>query len=75
MNETNLKGVGIIDDKPKFKVGDVVKAITNEGSSIVCGESYKIVKIDRGMSQWFYWVKGKATGNVLTIAFDNQLKL
>ena len=75
MDETNLKGVGIIDDEPKFKVGDVVKATTNEGSGIVCGESYKIVKIDRGMSQWFYWVKGKATGNVLTIAFDNQLKL
>ena len=35
MDETNLKGVGIIDDEPKFKVGDVVKATTNEGSSIV----------------------------------------
>ena len=75
MNETELKGVGIIVDEPKFKVGDVVKATTSEGSSIVCGESYRIVKIDKGMSQWFYWVKGKATGNVLTIAFDNQLKL
>ena len=75
MNETELKGIGLITDEPKFKVGDVVTATTTEGTSLVCGECYKIVKVDRGMSQWIYWIKGKATGNVLTMAFDNQLKL
>ena len=75
MNETELKGVGIIVDEPKFKVGDVVKATTSEGSSIVCGECYKIVKVDRGMSQWIYWIKGKGSGDVQTMAFEEDLQL
>tara|TARA_B100000131_G_scaffold136130_1_gene132724 strand:+ start:1118 stop:1345 length:228 start_codon:yes stop_codon:yes gene_type:complete len=75
MDHTELKGIGITDDEPKFKVGDVVTATTSEGSSLVNGKPYRIVKVDRGMSQWIYWVKGKATGNVSTMAFDNQLKL
>lgn len=59
----------------KFQVGDRVKATANEGVSLISGESYKIIKIGVAMDQPIYWITGKPTGNVMTMAFNHQLKL
>ena len=63
----------------KFQVGDRVKATANEGVSLVNGESYKIIKISVfvgvDMDLPIYWITGKPTGNVMTMAFNHQLEL
>ena len=59
----------------QFTVGDRVHATTSEGVSLVSGETYKIAKIGVALNQPVYWITGKPTGSVKTLAFRHQLEL
>ena len=57
-----------------MQVGDTVTAkVTTTNKSLVKGESYRIVKINEALTRKIYWVKGKRSGDVQTMAFEEHL--
>ncbi len=57
-----------------MQVGDTVKStVTTTNKSLVKGESYRIVKINEALTRKIYWVKGKRSGDVQTMAFEEHL--
>ena len=57
-----------------MQVGDIVTAkVTTTNKSLVKGESYRIVKINEALTRKIYWVKGKRSGDVQTMAFEEHL--
>ena len=57
-----------------MQVGDTVKStVTTTNKSLVKGESYRIVKINEALTRKIYWVKGKRSGDVQTMAFEQHL--
>ena len=57
-----------------MQVGDTVTAkVTTTNKSLIKGESYRIVKINEALTRKIYWVKGKRSGDVQTMAFEEHL--
>ena len=57
-----------------MQVGDTVKStVTTTNKSLVKGESYRIIKINEALTRKIYWVKGKRSGDVQTMAFEQHL--
>ena len=59
-----------------MQVGDIVTAkVTTTNKGLVKGNSYRIVKINEGLTKTIYWIKGKGSGDVQTMAFEEDLQL
>mgnify|MGYP001200184534 CR=1 FL=1 len=59
-----------------MQVGDIVTAkVTTTNKGLVKGNSYRIVKINEGLTKTIYWIKGKGSGDVQTMAFKEDLQL
>ena len=59
-----------------MQVGDTVTAtVTTTNKGLFKGNSYRIVKINEGLTKKIYWVKGKGSGDVQTMAFEEHLAL
>ena len=58
-----------------MKIGDYVTAkVTTTNKTLVKGKSYKIVKINDALTRKIYWVKGKGSADVQTMAFAEHLE-
>ncbi len=59
-----------------MQVGDTVTAtVTTTNKGLEEGKSYRIVKIHEGLTKKIYWIKGKGSGDVQTMAFEEDLQL
>tara|TARA_Y100001963_G_scaffold156825_1_gene251391 strand:+ start:1202 stop:1384 length:183 start_codon:yes stop_codon:yes gene_type:complete len=57
-----------------MQVGDTVTStVTTTNKGLEKGKTYRIVKINEGLTKTIYWVKGKGAGDVQTMAFEEHL--